>query len=96
MLENFHNTLSTYCPKRNAFRLEIGCTYNEFNVLSDCNNSDGAYRSRIQLAVIDHNAHLSRSQRIHIETEAYQYHRKYHKQTKNWDVVRVLEAKEYK
>ena len=57
--------------------------------------SDTAYHARVQLAVLDHNYHLNRNQRRHSATEAYQYHQRYRKQTKNWDVVKVLQAKEY-
>jgi len=59
-------------------------------------NSDTAYQARIQLAVLDHNAHVNRNAKQHKQTHEYQYYRRYRKQTKHWDVVKVLEAKEYK
>ena len=58
--------------------------------------SDAGYRARIQLAVLDHNAHIQRHPRQHGKTHEFQYHRRYRKQTKNWDVVKVMEAKQYK
>ena len=59
-------------------------------------HSDTAYRARIQLAVLDHNAHIDRNPKQHMRSQEYQYHRRYRKQTRNWDVVEVLEAKDYK
>ena len=55
-----------------------------------------AYRTRIQLALLDHNAHLDCNPKVHSEHQKYQYHRRYQKQTHNWDVDKVLQAKEYK
>ena len=55
-----------------------------------------AYRTWIQLAILDHNAQLDHSPKLHSETHAYQYHRRYRKQTCNWDVVQVKQAKDYK
>ena len=54
-------------------------------------NSDGTYWARVQLAVIEHNAYLSRSKmRLrHTNTTGGIVSRQ------KWDVVRVLEAKEY-
>ena len=57
---------------------------------------DSAYKARIQLAVLDHNSHVDRNPKQHSHTQNYQYHRRYRKQSRNWDVVKVLEAKEYK
>ena len=45
---------------------------------------------------MDHNAHLDRCPKLHSDSHAYQYHRRYRKQTRNWDVVQVMEAKDYK
>ena len=45
----------------------------------------------MQLAVLDHNSHPNRCG----QTEEYQYYRRYRKQTKNWNAVKALEAKEY-
>lgn len=56
---------------------------------------DSAYRARIQLAVLDHNAHISRSPKQHNSSQEFLYHRRYRKQTRQWDVVKVLEAKEF-
>ena len=57
--------------------------------------SDAAYRTRIQLAVLDHNFHLDRNHKQKNNGQDYQYHRKYRKQTRNWDVDKVLEEKDY-
>ena len=51
--------------------------------------SDTAYRTRIQLAVLEHNAHVKSK---HSQSLDYQYHRRYRKQTKNWDAVKVMEG----
>ena len=55
-----------------------------------------AYRARIQLAVLDHNAHIGRNPKCYTDSQEFQYHRRYRKQTKNWDAVKVMESKEYK
>ena len=55
-----------------------------------------AYRARIQLAVLDHNDHIDQIPKQHLKSQEYQYHRWYRKQTCNWDVVKVMEAKDYK
>ena len=57
---------------------------------------DSAYRARIQLAVLDHNAHISHSPKQHNSSHEFLYHRRYRKQTRQWDVVKVLETKEFK
>ena len=92
MLENFHNTLLAYCAKRTAFRY----VYIDHKFGFYLNFSDTAYRARIQLAVLDHNAHLDRNPKQRGENQGLQYHRRYRKQTCNWDVVKVLDRKEYK
>jgi len=56
---------------------------------------DEAYRTRIFLAVLDHNAHLDCLPKKN-QDSSYQYHRRFCQQTKNWDVVCVLEDKQYK
>lgn len=56
-------------------------------------HSDMAYRARIQLAVLDHNAHIDRNPKHHLKSQEY---RRYRKQTRSWDVVKVMEAKDYK
>ena len=55
---------------------------------------DETYRTRIYLAVLDHNFHLNRLPKQNRDC-SYQYHRRFRRQTKNWDVVRVLEKKQY-
>ena len=45
---------------------------------------------------MDHNAHLDGSPKLHSDSHPYQYHRRYQKQTHNWDVVQLMEAKDYK
>ena len=57
--------------------------------------SDSAYRARIQLAVLDHNAHTIRAPKQRADSQGYLYHRRYRKQTRNWDVVKVMERKEF-
>ena len=59
MLENFHNTLLAYCAKRTAFRYVYISSHKVG--FFDLHFSDSAYRARIQLAVLDHNAHLDRN-----------------------------------
>jgi len=54
-----------------------------------------AYRSRIQLAVLDHNAHIDRNPKRHTDSLEFQYHRRYRKQMRNWDAVKVMESKGY-
>lgn len=80
MLENFHNTLLAYCSKRTAFRL----AYKHKCIMCSLvyKHSDSAYRTWIQLADLD-------------QSQSYQYHRRYQKQTHNWDVVKVMQAKDY-
>ena len=46
--------------------------------------------------MLDHNAHIDRNPKYHSLTQDYKYHRRYRKQSRNWDVVQVLEEKEYK
>ena len=57
--------------------------------------SNAAYRARIQLAVLDHNAHIHRAPKLQGDTQDYIYHRRYRKQTRNWDVMKVMERKEF-
>jgi len=90
MLENFHNTLLAYCPKHCAFGYFISTVF-LFNFFG-CR--DEAYRSRILLTVLDHNSHLGRLPKQNSDC-SLQYHRRFRRQTKNWDVVRVLEKKQY-
>ena len=58
--------------------------------------SDTAYRTKIQLVVLAHNAHINHNTKQHTHGLKYQYHRRYRKQTINWDAEKVIEAKEYK
>ena len=60
-----------------------------------CIFSDTAYRTRIQLAVLDHNSNLDRSPKLHRNSQEIQHHRKFRKQTHNWDVVKVMQKKQY-
>ena len=57
--------------------------------------SDSAYRTRIQLAVLDHNFHVDRTPKLHSKSQELQYHRKFRKQSRNWDVVKVMQKKQY-
>ena len=54
-----------------------------------------AYLARTQLAVLDHNAHRDRQVATTAKGEQ-RYHRKYRKQSKNWDVTHVKTRKGYK
>ena len=91
MLENFYNTLLAYCSKRTAFRLAYICVNVLCLLLHEC--SDSAYRTWIQLAILDHNAHLDCSPKLHSESHAYSITGI----TKNrQDVVQVMQAKDYK
>ena len=56
---------------------------------------DGAYAARVQLAMIDHNHHLSREKHISSSTNEIQYRRVFRKASKKWDAVPVLEKKDY-
>lgn len=53
------------------------------------------YLTRVQLAILDHNAHTERSVAVNRKGNTI-YHRKYRKQTKKWDVTAVKSTKEYK
>lgn len=55
---------------------------------------DRAYLTRIQLAVLDHNAHLQRKGATNSKGEQI-YQRKYRKQSKKWDVTPLKEDKQY-
>ena len=57
--------------------------------------SYAAYRARIQLAVLDHNAYIHCAPKLQGYTQDYIYHCRYRKQTHNWDVVKVMERKEF-
>lgn len=54
-----------------------------------------AYVARMQLAVLDYNAHLQRDTAKNKKGEIV-YQRKYRKQTKKWDVTPVRTKKEYR
>ena len=51
-----------------------------------------AYRTRVQLAITDHNAHLGRHHAQNKDGE-YMYTRKFCKQTKKWDTTPTMEKK---
>lgn len=51
--------------------------------------------ARVQLAVLDHNAHLERAAATNIRGEQI-YHRKYRKQSKKWDAAPLKDRKGYK
>ena len=53
-----------------------------------------AYQARVQLAVLDHNAHVTREPAINQQGVSI-YHRKYRKQSKKWDVTPMKLAKKY-
>lgn len=52
------------------------------------------YRAWVQLAVLDHNAHVRREVAKNKKGEQI-YHRKYCKQTKRWDVTATKQIKEF-
>ena len=53
-----------------------------------------AYQTRVQLAVMDYNSHLSQEKAKN--KDGIQIHnRKFRKQTKKWDATPVLECKKY-
>ena len=49
----------------------------------------------MQLAVLDHNAHIERAAATNSKGEQI-YHRKYRKQSKKWDATPVKDTKDYK
>ena len=51
--------------------------------------------ARIQLAVLDHNAHIEQAAAINSKGEQI-YHRKYRKQSKKWDAAPLKDRKDYK
>jgi len=53
-----------------------------------------AYETRIELAVLDHNAHVKRNFAKNRQGEVI-YHRKYCKQSKKWDITPTLEQKKF-
>lgn len=53
-----------------------------------------AYQTRVQLAVMDYNSHLSRDKAKNKDGIQI-YNRKFRKQTKKWDATPVLECKKY-
>lgn len=53
------------------------------------------YLARVQLAVLDHNAHTTRENALNHNGDII-YHRKYRKQTKKWDVTPTKSKKLYK
>ena len=92
MLEAFHSLLLSYCPKRTAYRL---VKITPASRLVNMTSRNEAYLARTQLAVLDHNAHCDRQVATTAKGEQ-RYHRKYRKQSKNWDVTPVKTRKEYK
>ena len=53
-----------------------------------------AYQTRVQLAVLDYNSHLSR-EKAKNKDGIQMYNRKFRKQTKKWDATPVFECKKY-
>ena len=49
----------------------------------------------MQLALIDHNSHLSRKERTSSVNNETQYRRVFRKTSKKWDAVPVMEKKNY-
>ena len=58
-------------------------------------NRNQAYLARVQLAVLDHNAHSERKGAVDNKGEQL-FHRKYRKQSKKWDVTPLKSNKTYK
>ena len=61
-------------------------------LLYTCRNQ--SYHTRVQLAVLDHNAHLDR-EKAKNKTGEIIYNRKFRKQTKKWDATPSMESKKY-
>ena len=57
-------------------------------------NRHQAYQTRMQLVVLDHNAHTGRQQYQNKDGETV-YLRKYRKSSKQWDATPALEKKKY-
>ena len=57
-------------------------------------NRNQVYCASVQLAVLDHNAHVEREVAKNKKGEQI-YHRKYCKQTKKWDITPTKQIKEY-
>lgn len=92
-LESFHNTVLAYAPKRSPFQyvvIHVSFRHNHYTLLF----RNQSYHSRIQLAVLDHNAHLDRDKAKNKNGEVI-YNRKFRKQTKKWDATPSLEKKKY-
>ena len=53
-----------------------------------------AYQTRVQLAILDYNSHLSR-EKAKNKDGIQMYNRKFRKQSKKWDATPVLECKKY-
>ena len=53
-----------------------------------------SYKARMQLAVLDYNAHVSRRKQKNQKGEQM-FHQKYRKASKKWDVTPIKEKKDY-
>ena len=59
-----------------------------------CTGRNQAYQTRVELAVLDHNAHINRDFAKNKKGD-FVYHRKYRKQSKKWDVTPTLTTKKF-
>ena len=89
-LGSFHNIVMAYAPKRSPFHMLLFMFL--VNIIIKFRNQ--SYHTRIQLAVLDHNAHLDRDKAKNKNGEVI-YNRKFRKQTKKWDATPSLEKKKY-
>ena len=89
-LESFHNLMLAYVPKRHAYQY---VTYTSLMYLYAIFRNQ-AYQARIQLAVLDNNAHCLREP-AHSRDGTAIHARKFRKQSKKWDVTPVKKSKEY-
>ena len=80
------------CSQMDCFPVICPIQYYTYSFIFCYRNQ--SYHTRIQLAILDHNAHLDR-QHVLNEYENYMYCRKLHKQTKKWDITPTLSKKKY-
>jgi len=78
-------------PKDPHFSMHLICLLCLLKWLFVRNQS---YNARIQLAVLDYNAHLDHGQAKNKEGNVI-YNRKFQKQTKKWDATPSLVSKKY-
>lgn len=91
-----HQNLSTVCYQGTPQReLHISKPQQQNALLYIIFTRNQVYHARVQLAVLDHNAHVGREVATNKKGEQI-YHHKYRKQTKKWDVTPTKHMKKYK